>query len=266
MKFGENSRKGASSLVIVMVVVIVALAGTLIYTALDRSVLTTDGYAMPGSSITYGVEINGTDVMFQSYEIVGYANDNYYGEVTASLSSIGSIELVGLSMEEVPSTVSRESINVNVPGLGMTKAIRFTVTEAGMTTTATFILNGLLFDAEVGGERMHMTDCDISVGEYSTVNIPSSTYSATSGSTITLSCISTSVDGGYLYSIASTSSGQTPEYYIGNASKIPVDLATGSTSYEIVSDSYSGTTLTISNGAVTQIEFGGNTYTLRTSN
>ena len=71
MRFGENSRKGTSSLIVVMLVAVIALAGTAVYVALDRTVLTTDGYVLPGSTIEYNDGDTGGPI---SYTILGYSN------------------------------------------------------------------------------------------------------------------------------------------------------------------------------------------------
>ena len=74
MIFGENSRKGSSSLIVVMVVAVVALAGMLVYVAIDRNVLTSDGYALPGTVFDYSM--NG--VYVGSLTVEGYDDGTYY--------------------------------------------------------------------------------------------------------------------------------------------------------------------------------------------
>lgn len=266
MRFGENSRKGASSLIVVMLVAVIALAGTAVYVALDRTVLTTDGYALPGSTYTYSVEMSGTSILSESYEIVGYYDGEYYQRTIAGLS--GSSNVISpheFSIGEVPDDVKTESITVNVPGLGNTSATRYSTTEKGNDISVTIILGGLAYSVNIGGERISITSADFSVGTYNDPDIPSSTFTSANNSHATISCISSSTNGNYLYEVTVPSTSGNA-YYIGNESKIPLNLSSGSTSFTVESDEmYNDPILTIANNTISEIRCGSTTYSAATS-
>lgn len=261
MRFGVNSRKGASSLIVVMFVAVIALAGTAVYVALDRTVLTEDGYALPGSTYTYSIEINNTHVMSTSYEIVGYSDGQYYEKNIAGLSgSSDTIIAHEFTIKDIPEGTNSESVTVNVPGLGNTSGTRYTALEDGIEFSVTIILHGLAYSVDLGYGVVKMTDADIVVGNYGSPAISSSTFSSTGNSRATISCISQSVDGHYLYEITVPSSSGSA-YYVGDKSKIPANMTPGSTTFTVDSEEMSNDpVLTISNNSVSEIRCGSTTY------
>lgn len=266
MRFGENSRKGASSLIVVMLVAVIALAGTAVYVALDRTVLTTDGYALPGSTYTYSIEMSGTNILSESYEIVGYYDGEYYQRTIAGLS--GSSNVISpheFSIGEVPDDVKTEFITVNVPGLGNTSATRYSTTENGIDVSVTTILGGLAYAVNIGEGKFSITSSDISVGTYNDPDLPSSTFTSANNSRATISCISSSTNGNYLYEVTVPSTSGNA-YYIGNESKIPMNLSSGSTSFTVESDEMlNDPILTISNNTISEIRCGSTTYSAANS-
>lgn len=260
MRFGENSRKGASSLIVVMLVAVIALAGTAVYVALDRTVLTTDGYALPGSTVEYAASENSISASSVA-TIVGYSDGTYYSILTNMYGDDDYID----EHFPIPDNLDGESVKVNVPGLGMTDGMKYTITSSGVTGTVTTILHGLIYSMEAPTISLTISSSDIDVGNYDDASITTSTFVRSgSSNTIVVECISQSTDGGFLYCVRIPSSTYSEGYYIGNASKIPSDLG-NNTTYTVHSESGFSATLTISNGAITQISQGGQTYVPQTS-
>ena len=254
MRFGENSRKGASSLIVVMFVAVIALAGTAVYVALDNTVLTKDGHALPGSTITYAYKINGVSVDIDS-EIVGYDGKSYY--ITNFMNEEG-IECLDVSADD---DIKTESIKVNVPGIGITNGTKYYAENEGATITT--VLGGLVYELSSTYLSMIIKSTDIDLGSYH--DVKADTLSFKNGSrTATISAISESTNGNYLLCISLDSSTQysNEAYYIGDLNCIPADYKSGST---YVVDESSGCKLTISNDTITSISMGNVNYTAVTN-
>ena len=260
MRFGENSRKGASSLIVVMFVAVIALAGTAVYVALDNTVLSEDGYALPGTTVEYTASEGGMSGTIKA-TIVGYSDNTYFAILTNAYGDDYEIdELYPLSEE-----LDGKSVKVDVPGLGMTDGTKYTITSNGITGTVTTVLHGLIYSVEAPIMSMKMTSSDINLGSYDRPNIATSTFVRNGTSnTLTVECISQSTNGGYLYCVSHSSGTNSEAYYIGNTSKIPSDLG-NRTTYTVNSESGFSATLTVSNGTITQISQGNQVYLPQTS-
>ena len=267
MIFGENSRRGSSSLIVVMVVAVVALAGMLVYVAIDRNVLTVDGYALPGSSITLRSEETGFPSDSEEGVIYGYSDGLYYiGYEDGTRITSYDIDVDSIFGGTIPPEyVSTSAGEVEVPGLGRTACTTTIVdiTEPGegtMRIEYTSILHGLPFSfslyynngASEDRATIEMVSSDIDVGDYSDVPEISQTFSGSSSNNVVVRAISTSVDGSYLYRMTKADSNL---YYVGNGNMIPTYRNTGSNSY-VLHDA----TLTFNDSGITQIVWSG-TYT-----
>lgn len=274
MRFGENSRKGASSLVIVMVVVVIALAGTLVYTTLDRTVLTTDGYALPGSTIEYTSSNNtGTENSTETVRIVGYSNGSYFStSIPADRPFVTPSEYYESALKQVDSTP--DYISINIPGLGNTSGVsyNFTTEESYGSQTVTVyvnivtILHGLPAKIEMSSSlgtltetfTLSITASSINVGSYVNISENSIVFSSSYSSnpaTITVSRVSNSVDGFFVYHIVKSDVSNESYYYVGDSKGIPQYVTTGSTMCE-----YGSVDLYYDSNGLTRINWNGDYY------
>lgn len=271
MRFGTNSRKGSSSVIIVMVVVVIALAGTAIYAALDNTVMAKDGYAMPGSTVTYsGSDVESPGLIGEEHlTIFGYSDGLYVVSddgKTVSAMTIASVDEV----QTDPYVHIEESTGkIDVPGLGKTKCVTSMIycdyPDIKFNVAITKILNGLLYsieydfpDGEQPGSSLTISDSDISVGEYSTASGSKILSNTTNNITITVENECVSIDGLYLYKISRSdenTNGFTPEYYIGDQNMVPAFAGTGANSF-----STGSATINFNSNAITSIYWNG-TYT-----
>ena len=270
MRFEENSRKGASSLIVVMFVAVIALAGTAVYVALDETVLTTDGYALPGSTIT--LTASGTESSSQTGIIYGYHNGTYYvgnekGEEITDLSLDISEAYSGIPQELITTTTG----TVNVPGLGNTASVTqsFNYTAANEGTIRmeyTTILHGLFYSFSshynngISDEttKITMESSKIHVGDYENVPKISQTFTGSGTTTVIIQAISTSVENGYLFSLTKSGTDNI-RYFDGTNDMIPVYIIQGSSVYN-----FADVTLNISGNDITLINWDG-TYRPQTS-
>ena len=248
MRFGENSRKGASSLIVVMLVAVIALAGTAVYVALDRTVLTTDGYVLPGSTIEYNDGDTGGPI---SYTILGYSNGTYIWDTPNGY----------IDMEIMPTNTKTGTETVDVPGIGKTKATVYSATLGGANAVLRTVFNGLPYDIKVdfNGTEIQfvsMNDANIQLGSYDTFDKFSRTYTSGTAS-ITLERISASTNDDFVYAFEAASG--PIAYYVGDANGIPADFTTGS-SYHI-DGKVADIRLNISNNTIPSFTMEGMTYT-----
>lgn len=241
MRFGENSRKGASSLIVVMFVAVIALAGTAVYVALDRTVLTTDGYALPGSTISYDVkDTTGTEDDSATMTVFGFDDGAYImGEMPIQSPFVNTLEVF-----DIPNVESIEGM-VDVPGLGRTPSTTysFNTTDSmgsmtiNITITMTTILHGLPFSYTMTGSSgtlsetltLETVSSDIIVGNYAS-QASSERFTGSVNQTITVDRISESIDGNYIYHIQKSNDDVESYYYIGNSVGVPQYLPSSTTS------------------------------------
>ena len=267
MIFGENSRRGSSSLIVVMVVAVVALAGMLVYVAIDRNVMTVNGYALPGSTFTIQTEETGAASDSEEGTIYGYSNGSYFvGYAGGDGITIYDVDVNSIFGGSIPSEYVSTSIgDVDVPGLGKTPGTTTTVDisepgEGTMRFEYTSILHGLPFSFSLyynngiseDEATMKMTSSNIIVGDYDGTPQITQTFVSNSSTTVVIQAISTSVDGNYLYRMSKSDYSL---YYVGDDNLIPAYRTTGSNTYSV-----SDATLTFSDSGITQIVWSG-TYT-----
>ena len=257
MKFGENSKKAASGLIVVMLVAVIALAGTAIYVTLDKTVLTEDGYAMPGSTITFTSKTIGTNddrEVSTTMTIAGYGNNNYFifkdGKLGYQFDDMNGIDdEVGLSVKDV---------KVNIPGLGNVDAKEYSMTDDDSSMAITVALHGLVVTVTVKGqtvtEELTIKDSNITLGDYKQI---SEQKFVNSNKSITLFCHCKSTNDRYLCEVYTGTSGYKNVVYFADSSGIPQNAGNRCT----VEGAYSEATLNISNGKIVSIEYDGMTYT-----
>lgn len=262
MKYGTNSRRGSSSVIIVMVVVIIALAGTAVYVALDNTVLTKNGYAMPGSTfeITATVETDGQEMSVKSTQTVyGYADG-------MCVFGTKDTELLFMNTDEVNDDPNIEisTVNLNVPGLGNTTGTKYSMTTNDSNTMIyneiITILHGIPYSTIIEGtydgitERTEsvITDMNVKLGDYSKVS-GSDTFT-NSTSSIVVEATSESIDGMILYQVSKTNGDRT--FFVGDEDMIPYFIDKGDTSYDTTR-----LNITFNNTGITSIRFDGVTYT-----
>ena len=253
MRFGENSRKGASSLIVVMLVAVIALAGTAVYVALDRTVLTTYGYALPGSTLTYSSVEDGTDI---TYTIYGYDNGDYVWKYAN-----------GLTTESIPEEYFVGTEQVDVPGIGKTEARVYAQDEGSTSMTMRTVFHGLPFDAtmNVNGVEvpfMKMISADIELGSYDSVQKSTKNFTSSSGSA-EINRVSKSIDGDFLYKVT-FSNVSSIGYYVGDDNGVPVDATNNRFIIEGSSSLSLDITLNISGSSISSIVIGSVTYTAST--
>lgn len=250
MRFGDNSRKGASSIITVMFVAVIALAGTLVFVALDRSILNADGYALPGSVIEY----NSLDYEngVETYTVLGYHNGSYIWKTPGEY----------IDTEEMPTADKIGTETVNVPGIGKARAEIYSVTVAGYQATMRTVFHGLPYDitifiGTISYKLIEIGKTDIELGTYGNTIDYEQNFTGKSG-TATVDCVSQSTNGDYVFRVSSTATASNA-FYIGNSKGIPVDFTSGS--YTVASNGSSSVTLTISGDKITAISINGNSYT-----
>ena len=248
MRFGENSRKGASSLIVVMFVAVIALAGTAVYVALDNTILTESGYVLPGSTIEYNPADAEKPV---SYTVLGYHDGTYIWDTPNGY----------IDMELLPTSSKIGTETVNVPGIGKTDATVYSATLSGMSAILRTVFNGLPYDMHVNVNGVEipfvsMTDAKIKLGSYDTFDKFNKTYTSGKAS-ITLERISSSTNNDFVYTFKTNNS--YIAYYVGDANGIPADFTTGN-SYLVESSDYD-IRLNISNNTIPSFTMGGMTYT-----
>lgn len=268
MRYGTNSRKGSSSVIIVMIVVVIALAGTAIYAALDNTVLTKDGYAMPGSTATYILYEADTPSENEKGELTvfGYSDRHYvmgsddYTTVSYIIEELSTI----FDDSEITDPITTSTGKVNVPGLGNTSSVTNTVDLDIGTICMTTVLNGMIYDLEAKMASgaiefsMKMTDSDIKLGEYPTVAGSEVFSNSMNSVTVTVTSESISVNDLYLYKITKSDdvSSYNVAYYIGNENKVPAFAKTGSSSFTT-----NGVTIQFDNDGINSINWDGSSYT-----
>ena len=248
MRFGENSRKGASSLIVVMFVAVIALAGTAVYVALDNTILTEGGYALPGSTVEYN---SGDAEKPVSYTILGHHDGAYVWDTPYGY----------IDMEIMPTDSKTGTETVNVPGIGKTKATVYSATLSGMSAVLRTVFNGLPYDMHVNVNGVEvpyvsMTDAKIKLGSYETFDKFNKTYTSGTAS-ITLERISSSTNDDFVYTFKANNG--YIAFYVGDANGIPADFITGN-SYLVESSNYD-IRLNISNDTIPSFTMGGKTYT-----
>lgn len=253
MRFGENSRKGASSLIVVMLVAVIALAGTAVYVALDRTVLTTDGYALPGSTLTYSSLDAETDL---TYTVYGYDGGDYVWKYAN-----------GLTTESIPEEYFVGTEHVDVPGIGKTEARVYAQDEGSTSMTMRTVFHGLPFDAtmNVNGVEvpfMKMISADIELGSYDSVQKSTKNFTSSNGSA-EINRVSKSIDGDFLYKVT-FSNVSSIGYYVGDDDGVPVDATNNRFVIEGSSSLSLDITLNISGSSIASIVIGSVTYTAST--
>lgn len=262
MRFGENSRKGASSIIIVLFVAVIALAGTAVYVALDETVLTTDGYALPGSTIEMSME---GEQISEKATIVGYYDGSYILDTESEYLSVMNVDdMLDTSGSGINVKFERSTGSVDVPGLGNTACVIYSFDSEllGISAKLTTILHGLVFSMESTDRldnysyHVQISDCDIVLGNYNSVSPSENTFRSSSGSTITVERVSDSIDDSFVYMI---SSGNTAHaFYIGNEDMVPEGSSTTQTSITVDE----GVIVNLSNGDVKSISINGISYTI----
>ncbi len=238
-----------------MLVAVVALAGTAIYAALDHTILTKDGYALPGSTFTY--ESSG---LKNTVIIAGYDNGTYlYLNSYADKDAIDQMESEDELKVTIPNvTIQKSNGHVNVPGIGNTSSTTYRVETETQTATITYILNGLIYDfkvyEETGSDSVTLKNSDAKIGDYRNPDIPAMSFENGSKKA-TISCVCDSIDDLYLYRI---NVDEAFGYYLGNDIGIPTNMG-NSTSKDIYTN-YGDVTITISNDGVMSLKHGGLTY------
>ena len=257
MRFGVNSRKGASSLIVVMFVAVIALAGTAVYVALDETVMAENGYALPGSTFEYR---DSTSDDRLTLTVVGFGDGLYYFENTNSgaraydavvneISSIGSyLEY----FEDRGIEYTRENVNVDVPDVGKTNGVRYVVEIEQEVMTITTVLHGIPYSVEAAGESLIMTESDASIGEYSNPNNWHRNYVSRGTTTpvYTLERIGKASDGNFIYRMDISMYDNFT--FIGDSNGIPIGVTTSSCQISDT-DGYETVTATISNGQLISI-------------
>ena len=249
MIFGENSRQGSSSLIVVMVVAVVALTGMLVYVAIDRNVLTSDGYALPGTVFDYSM--NG--VYVGSLTVEGYDDGTYYYSEEEGYDVVINEYAEAVIHDELLQLDEHE-VTVDVPGIGNVVGTTYSMTVGSDYISITLVLHGVLYSMSLSesGETasLQLIGGEISLGDYSQPSEWRRGFSLTPGTTATnyLTRISNSTDGNYLYQFETATETYT---YIGNESGIPIGM-TGN-SCTLTGSHSSSQTLTVSNGQVVSI-------------
>ena len=265
MRFGENSRKGASSLIVVMFVAVIALAGTAVYVALDKTVLTTDGYALPGSTIEMSMV---GEPLSEEATVVGYFDGNYVLDTGSEHLTVMSInEMLDTSNTGINVDFKKSTGTVNVPGLGNTACVIYSFNSEllGESAKIVTILHGLIFSMESEDElsnysyHVQISDCDIKLGNYSDVSPSEVSFKSSSGNTITVERVSASIDDSFVFMIASNTTSYA--FYIGNEDMVPVRATGSQTSISVDTN----VTINLSNGDVRSITINGVTYTIASS-
>lgn len=273
MIFGENSRRGSSSLIVVMVVAVVALAGMLVYVTIDRNVMTVDSYIMPGSTATFEATGGLSGVSSDTTEtaemiIVGYHNDTYYiledGRTSISLSSAEEI-LEGYIDEAKVSTSS-----IDVPGLGRTTGTVYELTmnfSDGSTSIAlTTICHGMIFSLSYEFDRgststsmgMRMTSSNIVLGDYPQIDSYRKIFTNSVDEVLNVDRLCESTDETYIYRItgdALTSGNIDAAYFRGDSNMIPADVNSSQTVYET-----SGVRISFNESGIISISYNGTFY------
>ena len=273
MRFGENSRKGASSIVIVLFVAVIALAGTTVYVTLDKTVLSDDGYAAAGSTLTYVIE---SENIIQGVKatVVGYdSNDQtYYFDSGESITSIDKELMLTFLDKEIDDKYIRSSDGTTfVEGIGNLKSTTYTVSisegNQSLDMKVVTVLNGMVYSAYIDfifgtndeeadiHIKLSTMDMDVSLGSYDTLSKSLSLKSGSANATI--SVISSSINGNYLYRLSTT---QDSCYFIGDSDMIPIGTeANGS------AEIYSGVTIYSANNEISRIVWDGTTFTPSTA-
>ena len=240
MKFGTNSRKGSSSLIIVMVVVVIALAGTAIYAALDNTVLTKNGYAMPGSTATYHLYNYESNPVEQDVvlNIYGYS-DGFCIMGTDATDLAYYTEEISYILDslEVSNKISTTTGKVDVPGLGNAESVTKTIDLDTMTIDVTTVLNGLVYSmvmkfTEIPVVSIELIDSDLTLGDYPSISGSKTLSNSTKTLTVTIEAESISVDDTYLYKVTKSDEPYS-QYFVGDKNMIPAFAATGSSSLNI---------------------------------
>ncbi len=253
MRFDKKKHNGASTLIVAMLVVIVALAGTAVY-AVASSNANHDGYAMPGTTLKYELSISmvGDVIYLTSPTVLGYSDD-----YILSCSMIGERYVSTWGLSEQLKDKSSTGIKVDVPGLGKTEGRHYDVTISNMKVKVTTIFHGMVYSVESDEMQMKLVSGDFKLGDYKAPGIEAKTLKATSGSgTLNLNCVSTSTNGNYVFGFKGSDS--YTYYYVGNNKGVPTDLGT-KTTYEF-SNSGHYATMTFADGALSSITVNSTTY------
>lgn len=263
MRFGENSRKGASSLIVVMLVAVIALAGTAVYVTLDRTILTTDGYALPGS--TFEMSMVGEPIN-EKATIVGYYNGGYIidGEDSDYVSYMDVNEMLDTSGSNINVEFERTTGSVNVPGLGNTSCVTYSFESKllGVSAKIVTILNGLIFSMEstdsLDNQSYHVqiSDSNINIGNYNNVSTSETLFRSSSGSTVTIERVSASISDSFVYLISDNNTQYA--FYVGNEAMVPETSSGSQTSIDVAS--YVNVNLT--NNTVNSISINGIVYSI----
>ena len=241
-----------------MLVAVVALAGTAIYAALDHTILTKDGYVLPGSSFTYHESSTNQNV---KVTIAGYDDGNYLCYITESMDLIiiseSENDINELTEEGI--SVDKSNGRVDVPGLGVTESTTYSAKYDDRSAKITYILGGLLYSADYvrtyGSYSINITDSNAKLGTYNDPNIPEIIFKNGNNS-LTVSCICKSVSDGYMYKVDTKDD---CAYYIGNKDGVPLKMDSG-TSKELETLGYSPVIITIANNSLSTITYDGVTY------